>query len=174
MKKISISIVAIILTSGFTFAQNAYPKFELSKFRDLDGLGSNFDYLNEVQNGLTPNQVRYLENLVSYWDVKKSVKFNGRKCQPFNATFKSGGDEIIVSYDSKGRIVSTMERFSNFAMPKAVGKEILRLHPNWKIVKNRYYVWYNRKHHTKRVFKVQIQKGDRKKWLRVDQTGGLS
>jgi len=58
--------------ASFGFAQNSVPNFEISKFKDFGALASNYEYLNEVQNGFTPNQAKYLENVVSYWDVTKS------------------------------------------------------------------------------------------------------
>ena len=156
MKKLAISVLTMITASSFGLAQNSHSEFELSTFKDLGSITSNYDYLNEVQNELTPSQVKYHENLVSYWDVKKSDKFDGRRGEPY------------------GNIVSATERFSDVRLPKPVVIEILRQHPGWDIVKNKYSITYNRDIITKRIFKIQIQKGKQRKWLKVDQDGGLS
>lgn len=160
--------------ASFGFAQNSYPDFDLSKFRGFGAIGSNYEYLNNVQSGLTPNQVKYLENIVSYWDVARSEKFDGRKGEAFSVTFRLDHGHITASYDSEGKIVSAIERFSNFAIPKSVGKEVLRQYPNWKIVKNRYSVRYGRNDRTKRIFKLLICKGNLKKWLKVDSSGKIA
>lgn len=173
MKKLAISLITMGMVS-FGFAQNSYPDFDLSKFRDFVTIGSNYEYLNDVQNGLTPNQVKYLEDLVSYWDVTQAEKFDSRRGEPFNVTFMLEYGHITASYDSKGKIVSAMERFSDFAIPKSVGNEVLRQYPDWKIVKNRYSVWYGQNDRTKRIFKLLIRKGNQKKWLKVDSSGGIS
>ena len=173
MKKLAISLLTIGLAC-FGFAQNANPDFELSKFRNFGAIGSNYEYLNDVQNSLTPNQVKYLENLVSYWDVTKSEKFDGRIGEPFSATFKLEGGQIKAFYDGQGKIVSATERFSNFALPKQVAAAIVKQYPDCIIVKNRYFVRYSRSYRTKRIFKVQIKKGNKKKWLKVDSVGSIS
>lgn len=173
MKKLAISLITMGMVS-LGFSQNSYPDFDLSKFRDFITIGSNYEYLNKVQNGLTPNQVKYLEDLVSYWDVTQAEKFDGRRGEPFSVTFRLQNGHIIASYDKKGEVISAVERFSNFAIPKSVGKEVLEQYPNWKIVKNRYSVWYGRNHRTKRVFNLLIRKGNQKKWLKVDSSGGIS
>jgi len=173
MKKLAISLITMGIAS-FGFAQNPHPSFDLSKFRDFVTIGSNYEYLTDVQNGLTPNQVKYLEDLVSYWDVTQIEGFDARKGKPFSATFKLERGHIVACYDRDGKIVSAMERFSNFAMPKSVSITILEEYPNWKIIKNRYSVWYNLGDRTKRIFKVQLRKGHQKKWIKVDSSGRLS
>jgi len=173
MKKLVISLAVMGITS-FGFAQNSYPHFELSKFRDLGAMDTNYEYLNDVQNELTPSQVKYLENLASYWDVTRSLEFDGRRGHPFSVTFKTEHGQIIANYNSKGKIVSAMERFSDFAIPKSVGRAILKEYPNWKIVKNRYSVWYDHDGRTKKLFKVRIRKGKQKKWLSIDSSGNTS
>ncbi len=173
MKKIVISLITMGMLS-FGFAQNSNPKFNLSTYRELGISGSNYNYLNEVQDGLKPRQVKYLENVASNWDVSSSRQFDGRKGEPFSVTFKLKNGNLYASYDSKGKIVSAIERFSNFAMPKSVGNEILRQYPNWKIVTNRYSILYYRNKRTKKSFKVLVRKGKQKKWLKIDPSGKIT
>ena len=173
MKKIVITLITIGVAS-FGFAQNSNTDFNISKFRELGIPSSNYKYLNEVQDHLTPHQVKYLEKVASSWDVSTSEKFDGRKAEPFQVTFKLEGGNIHTFYDSKGKVVSAIERFSNFVMPKSVGNEIQKQYPNWKIVKNRYSVLYYRGESTKKSFKVLIGKGNQKKWLRIDPSGKIS
>lgn len=152
MKKIVIGLITMGMVS-FGFAQNSNPKFDLSTYSGLGISSSNYNYLNEVQDGLTPNQVKYLEGIASNWDVTTSRQFDGRKGEPFNVTFKLKDGNLYACYDSRGRIVSAIERFSNFAMPKSVGNEILRQYPNWRIVTNRYSILYYRNKPTKKALR---------------------
>lgn len=172
MRKLSISLVVIGIVS-FGFSQNSYPNFELSKFNDIGAVSSNYEYLNEVQNGLTPNQVRYLENVVSYWDVTNSEKIKGLRGEPFNVTFKSGRDQIVAFYNSKGKVVRAKEQFKNFALPKPVRITLARQYPNWKVLKNRYSILYIKDNRPKKSFKVQISKDSQKKWLTIDSSGRI-
>ena len=174
MKKLSISLLGMVTATSFSLAQNSNSNFELSKFRDFGTISSHYEYLDDVQNGLTPNQVKYLENVVSYWDVTRSKKFDGRKGESFSVNFKTANGHIEAFYNGKGKIVSVTERFRNFAMPKPVSIAIAKQYPNWKVIKNRYSVWYTLGNRTKKRFKVQIGKNSQKKWLKIDSSGKIS
>lgn len=173
MKNLLISLLGIIMASNFCLAQNSHSNFELEKFSDLEGQSFNHDYLDKVKHSFWPNQVKYLENLVSHWDVTQSKKFDGRKGQSFSVTFKSESGLIVANYDSKGKIVSAMEQFGNFALPKSVSISIVRQYPNWEIVKNKYSLRYNVGNSTKKSFKVQIRKGNHKKWIKIHPSGSI-
>ncbi|MGI9550747.1 MAG: hypothetical protein ACR2MT_06065 [Aurantibacter sp.] len=173
MRKLSIILVALGMAS-LGFAQNSIPNFDYLKYKDLGTLSSNYEYLNEVQNGLTPNQIKYLENVVSYWDVTKSEKFDGRRGERFNVTFKSNRGQIIAYFDRNGKVVRAKEQFRNFALPKQVGIALAKKYPNWTVIKNRYTVLYTKDGQSKKIFKVQISKDKQKKWLKIDPSGRIS
>lgn len=172
MRKLSISLVAMIMAS-FGFAQNSNTNFESSKFKALGALGLNYEYRNKVQNSLTPNQVKYLEDVVSHWDVAKSEGFDDRKVEPFNVTFKLEDGYIMATYNSKGKVVSAFERFRNFALPKPVAVAIARQYPDWQVVKNKYSLLYNKGKRAKKALKVKIKKGNQKKWLKIDLSDSI-
>ena len=173
MKKSAINLLALGMAS-IGLAQNSHPNFELSKYKSFKEMSINHEYLDEVQNGLTPNQAKYLENLVSYWDVTKSRQFKGRKGDGFDVTFKSGKNYIEASYDANGKIIMVNERFRNFALPLQVSIALAKRYPNWKVVKNKYLVLYTRNNRPNKSFKVQIQKGNQKKWVKIDPSLKMS
>lgn len=173
MIKLSMSWVALAMVS-FGLAQNPHANFEQSNPGNGGTLASNSHYLEEVLDELTPNPIRFLETVVSDWEVTSSDEFNPHRRRPFSATFQSRHGFIVVSYDRKGRIVHAMERFSNFALPKSVGKAILKEYPNWKIIGNRYSLWYRQDDSAKRIFKVRLQKEHHKKWVKVFPSGRVS
>lgn len=172
MKKLSISLAVMGITS-LGLAQDSYPKLNYSLLEGLGALGSNYEYLNEVQNGHTPSQVKFVENMVSYWDVRKSEDFKGLKNQPFEATFRSGLGSIVASYDSDGKILTAKERFKNITLPKRLQIAIVKQYPNWSIVKNRYTLRYTEGKAPKKQFKIKIKKENQRKWLKVNSVGGL-
>ncbi|NNE77928.1 MAG: hypothetical protein HKN31_12755 [Pricia sp.] len=173
MKKLAISLVIMGITT-FGLAQNSHPRFEQFKRLDIESLGTNYAYLNEVQKGFAPNQVKYLENVVSYWDVTRSDAFTRYIDDPFEVTFKSSSGYITVNYDRAGRIVMAKERFKNVAVPTTIGVSILKEYPNWRISKSKYSVKYIKDKEAKKSFKVQLSKDHIKKWVAVDPSGNLS
>jgi hypothetical protein len=137
-------------------------------------LNANYDYLAEVQNSITPNQVKYLEKVVADWEATKSPKFDGSLEQSFEVTFKSNLGYIATSYDNQGRILMAEERFKNISLPYGVGISIAKKYPDWSIGKTRYTLRYTRGSAPKKRFNVQISNGNLKKWLKIDASGKLS
>lgn len=172
MKKLSVSL-AVMGMASLGFAQNSYPKFE-SKFLDMGLLNSNYAYLSQVQNELTPNQAKYLENVVSYWDVTRSEEFAGLKKEPFEVTFRAGRGYIVASYDDMGKILTAEERFKNVTLPKQLQISIAKQYPNWSIVKNTYSLRYAKDKKPKKHLMVLMKKGNLKKRLKIDLSGQLS
>lgn len=173
MKKLSISLAVMGITS-LGFAQNSYPKLNKALSEGLGTLTSNYGYLNDVQNGLTPKHVKYLENIASYWDVAKLEEFDRLKDQPLEVTFRSGLGSIVASYDSDGKIVTATERFKNVSLPKQLQIAIVKQYPHWSIVKIRYTLRYTEGKEPKKQFKVKIKKENQKKWVKVDSVGRIS
>ncbi len=167
MKK-SISLVALGM-SIFISAQNSQPGYE-AKFLNVGPLNTNYVYLHKVQNHLTPNHVRYLENVVSYWDVTGMEKFEKLRDQPFELTFKSSHGSITASYDNEGKILSAVERFRDIALPNNLSILIAKEYPKWAISKSRYSLKYTRTHDPIKRFRVQIRKGKMKQWLTIDSS----
>jgi len=172
MKKVSIILIAVGMAS-FCFAQNYSSNFDLSKFKGFSTDYSNSEYLNEVQNSLTPNQVRFLENIVSNGDVTKSKKFDGSKGEELEVTFKSDYGYVVASYDDQGKLIMAVERCKDFALPGSTSLAIVKQYPNWSIVKSRYSILYTRGNRTMKNFKVKIKKENQKKWIRIDMSGNI-
>ena len=51
---------------------------------------------------------------------------------------------------------------------------ILKQHPNWSIVKNKYSILYTKDKQPMKRLRVQIQKDNQKKWLKIDSEGNIS
>lgn len=172
MKKLAIHFIAMGIVS-FGYSQNSSHNFKPSKYKGLGNIDLNHEYIQNVQGEHTPNKIKYLENQVSCLDVTKSKKFNNCNNQPFKVAFSLEDGYIVASYNNSGNVISTVERFKNFAMPKSIGIEIHQQFPNWKITKNRYSVWYSKSNPVKTVFKVQIQKGKQKKWIKINASNNF-
>ncbi|MCM4152580.1 hypothetical protein DHD05_13350 [Arenibacter sp. N53] len=159
--------------TSFGFAQNSYSKFDYSLLENLGKLDANYEYIEEVQNDLTPNQVKYLENLVCFWDVSELEKYEGLM-QPIEVTYRSVHGYIVATYDRRGKILTAKEHFKDITLPQKVSVSIAIKYPDWTRLKTRYSLSYNRFLGTKKHFKVQIGKDGQKKWLKIDPSGKIS
>ena len=155
------------------YAQYSSSEFDITKFSGIDLPVTNVEYLNEVQNNVTPNYAKFLEYIAADWDVSKSSKFDGRKDQLFDVTFKSHRGYIVASYDNDGKVVLARERFKNMALPKPILVAISKRYPNWVVAKTSYSLLYNRGIETAKNYRIKLRKGGRVKRLRVDADGNV-
>ena len=172
MKKLSITLAIMGMTS-FAFAQDPSPEYA-GNFLEMRPMHSNDAYLRKVQNDFTPNQVKFLENLVSNWDVAKAEKINGFKNQPYEATFSSRLGYIAATFERDGKILTANERFKNVSIPKQLQFSIAKQYPDWHIVKNTYSSQYAKDKEPKRHLMVLMKKGNLKKRLKINLTEKLA
>ncbi|CAM1342143.1 hypothetical protein [Tenacibaculum aestuarii] len=136
----------------------------------------NLSYLKEVQREDTPEFAVNLQNEAARYDITEDPIF-GKEFEAYEVIFKSKNDEtsglITATYDSKGKIMSSIERYKNILLPKTVRTAINNKYPGWVIYKDVYLVTYRDNSKSKQVFKVQIRKDGEKKNLKLDYDGNI-
>jgi len=172
MKKLSMSLILLGMT-GLGYGQYSSSEFNNPIFDGFDLPVTNVEYLNEVQDHVTPRYAKFLEYIAPDWDVSKSSKFDGRKDQLFNVTFKSDRGYIVASYDYRGEVVLAREHFRNMALPNQLLIVIGKKYPGWVVDKTSYSLEYNSGIVTAKTYKVKLLKGRLFKRLEVDATGNI-
>ena len=137
----------------------------------------NLSYLKEVQHKDTPELVKNLENEAARYDITESPVFE-REFEAYEVIFetkKEGGTTglITATYNSEGKILSSVEHYKNILLPETVRTAILNKYPGWKIYKDVYLVTYRNNNNSKKVFKVQIRKDGERKNLKLDYDGNI-
>jgi len=137
----------------------------------------NLSYLDEVQREDTPELVVNLQNEAARYDITELPIFD-RDFEAYEVIFKTkkeGGTSglITATYDSNGKIMSSIERYKNILLPKTVRTAINNKYPGWIIYKDVYLVTYRDNSESKQVFKVQLRKNGKKKNLKLDYDGNI-
>lgn len=127
----------------------------------------NLEYTKNVQDDNTPEKARLLENKAARFDITELDIFD-KSFEAYEVMFRNTDGTIIATYDGKGKIIQSTERFDNVALPKHVVKSVLKDYPNWKIHKDSYLVSYYEGKKSKRIYKIQIRNGSQKKNLKID------
>ncbi|CAM1352229.1 hypothetical protein [Tenacibaculum insulae] len=138
----------------------------------------NISYLRKVQDKDTPSLVKNLEGEAARYDITESPMFE-KEFEAYEVVFKTkkknGTSGIITAtYDSKGKIIKSIEKYKNILLPKTVRNVILRKYPGWTIYKDVYLVSYKTDKTAKRIFRVQIRKEGKRKNLKLDYEGNIS
>ena len=89
---------------------------------------------------------------------------------------KGGGTDgmIIATYDQNGKILNSIERYKNIALPKHIRDACLKEHPGYTIHKDFYLVSYNYDdNEAKKIYKIQLKNENGRKNLKVDSNGNI-
>lgn len=134
---------------------------------DLD---ENIDYLDEVESPNTPNAIRKFQVMASLYDVTQSYLFDGRN-DPFQMVFKTDKGTITTTYNWKGEVLTSEEKFRNVALPADLVRSALKGHEGWKVVRTNYNVSYTKGQDAKKTYAVQITDGKKKKKISMNAEG---
>ena len=126
----------------------------------------NYTYLDKVQDKSTSEHVKELESVASRFNVMDSPKFDGRD-DSFKTIFRGTKGYIIATYDSKGKILSTQERYRDIKLPKNMIISVLKEYPNSDFLKMVHTVSYEDNKEVRKVYRIQIMHANSKKKLKI-------
>jgi len=135
-------------------------------------LTKNVSYVDRVQNKNTPIGVKHLERYAANLDVTKFPAFKNNY-DTYEIVFKSVAGNVLATYDDKGMIINTFEKFYNVPVTDKVKNAISKEYPEWKISSTVYKVTYYNNENTKKVYQVKIAKDDEIIHLKIDSEGNF-
>lgn len=169
MKNLLIGLLVIGFTS-LTFAQqNGIASVELEEV-NISPL--NLSYLNKVQDATTPLKARELENVASRYDITEADIFD-RQFEAYEVVFKEGTGSIIATYDQNGKILSSLERFKDVALPPLVRISAVQNFPGWTITQDNYLVSYYHDKDVSKIYKLKLRKDNKRKGVKMDIHGNI-
>jgi len=173
MKTLLIGLLFLGFTS-LTYAQTN-GGIQAEKLDDVVISPLNISYLNTVKDENTPQVARQLENKAGRFDITESPVFD-RNFEAYEVIFNENSENkgrIVATYDNKGKILSSMERFKDVALPPAVRNSVYKSYPGWTILNDTYLVSYYENRAVKKTYKLKIKKDNTKKTLRLDTEGNI-
>ena len=165
MKKLLIGLLALGLTTQF-YAQ----VIEDGMLPEVLVRATNYKYLNAVDNTEAAVPVQLLEKMVAQFDIKSS-EFYEDGSDFYRVYFYIPEGKIVAAYDRDGKILYTIERFKNVALPNSVTDAIGEKFPGWKISKDIYRVSYTQDEGALRRYKVVLDNGVEKVRVKIDENG---
>jgi len=169
MKNLAIGLFVLGLTS-LGFSQNVNSETEVVKLDDIVVTSANLNYLAKVQDPTASDHVKSLENQASMCNVAKLPGFDGHK-ESFKTIFRNTKGYIIATYDNKGNILKTSERYQDIKLPVPVRKSLFKEFPDWSVSDITYTVSYHIDRDAKKVYKIQIEKDNVKQNLKISSDG---
>lgn len=163
MRKLLLGLLALGLTSQF-YAQVVND----GMLPEVEVRATNYKYLNSVDNSEAAVSVKLLEDMAAKFDVRSS-EFYEDGSDFYRVYFFIPDGKVVAAYDRDGKIIYTIEKFKNVALPENIASSIADRFPGWKIAKDVYKVNYDVKDGTKKQYKVVLENG--KKTIRVKLDG---
>jgi len=166
MKKLLIGLLAFGLTTQF-YAQDIND----GMLPEVEVRATNYKYLNSVDNTEASVPVQLLQDMVAKFDIKSS-EFYEDGSDFYRVYFYIPDGRIVAAYDRNGKILYTIEKFKDVALPYDVSSAVAKRFPGWKIAKDVYRINYNSKSGTAdRQYKIVLENGKETIRVKVDAEG---
>lgn len=172
MKKLLFGAFALGLTS-LCFSQETQGGIEAVS---LEGVTIspvlNSSYRNLAYHGVISDNVKNLEHEAARFDVTTTPDFDGRM-EAFDVIFRQTNGRIVAVYGKDGKIISTIEKFKNIALPPAVRNSAYMAYPEFVCSRNYYLVNFRGENDINKVYHLQMKKDNKKINLRMDMDGNI-
>jgi hypothetical protein len=165
MKKLLLVLLALGLTTQF-YAQ----VINDGMLPEVEVRATNYKYLNSIDNSEAAVSVQLLEDMVAKFDVKSS-EFYEDGSDFYKVYFYIPDGKIVAAYDRDGKILYTVEKFKNVALPNDVAASIAERFPGWKIAKDVYKVNFDADLGAQKQYKVVLENGKKTIRVKVDEEG---
>lgn len=168
MKKLILGLLCVGLT-GPALAQIV----KAEQLSEVTVYATNYKYLNSVgSEEPAPVPVELLERKVAAFDLMSSEFYND-EYEFYHISFYIPDGKILAAYDADGKIVRTVERFQDIALPPSVREALADRFPGWIIEKNVYAVTYHDERGVTKKYKVVLSNNEQKIRVKLDETGNF-
>jgi len=165
MKKLLLGLLAIGLSTQF-YAQ----VINDGMLPEVEVRATNYKYLNSIDNTEAAVSVKLLEDMVAKFDVRSSEFYEDGN-DFYKVYFYIPDGRIVAAYDKDGKILYTVEKFNNVALPNNVASSVAERFPGWKIAKDVYKVNYDAGSGTNKQYKIVLENGKKRIRVKVDDDG---
>lgn len=167
MKKLIIGLFVLgLMTQGFA---------QITKVEQLSEVvvvAVNYKYLNQVDSQEAAVPVELLQRKVATYDLK-SQDFYDDDFEFYTVSFFIPEGKIVAAYDSNGKILRTIERYKDIALPMDVSMAVAKRFPGWSITKDVYLINYHEAKGVNKKYKLTLENGDKRLKVKVDSEGNF-
>ncbi|MGB5463046.1 MAG: nicotinate-nucleotide adenylyltransferase [Aureibaculum sp.] len=167
MKKLIIGLFVLgLMTQGFA---------QITKVEQLSEVvvvAVNYKYLNQVDSQEAAVPVELLQRKVATYDLK-SQDFYDDDFEFYTVSFFIPEGKIVAAYDSNGKILRTIERYKDIALPMDITMAVTKRFPGWSITKDVYLINYHEAKGVTKKYKLTLENGDKRLKVKVDSEGNF-
>jgi hypothetical protein len=168
MKKLILGLLCIGLTSP-ALAQI----IKTEELSEVTVYATNYKYLNTLASeDPAAIPVQMLERKVAAFNLEESDYYSD-EYDYYQINFYIPEGKILAAYDKDGKIIRTVERFKDIALPNSVKEAVMDRFPGWTVTKDVYVVRYHENKGATKTYKLRLENGDEKIKVKVDENGNF-
>jgi hypothetical protein len=132
-----------------------------------------YKYIYEVVDDDIDQSVKDLQFKLGTFDVTKEEYYDD-EYDSYNVSFYIPKGYAVATYNEKGELLRTIERYKNVKIPLAVRQALEDRFPNWVVDKDIYKVNYSEpKWESKKTYKFKLTNGEKTIRVKTDQDGNF-
>lgn len=131
----------------------------------------NYKYYKSVLDTSAAQPVRMLEKMAATYDLK-SADFYEEESDNYFVSFYIPQGQVLAFYDKDGKVVRTVEKYKDVALPKLVRDAVVNRFPGWAILKDVYLVnYYSETEEARKLYKLVLENGQKRMRIKLDNKG---
>ncbi len=132
---------------------------------------ANLSYLSVASAGTKAKKVLKLQQAAASFDITKAETYD-KSAMSHEFSFDQQDGHIYATYDRNGRIVRSDESYKDVILLPPTRNSIYNTFPDWEIVGNKYEVFFAHGK-TKKVYKIWLKNGNKRKRVKLDPEGKI-
>ncbi|MFV8839301.1 hypothetical protein [Salinimicrobium soli] len=106
----------------------------------------------------------------NHFNVQQFIRDNEKLgYDSYEIVFKNRAGQLFTTFDNKGELIGSRQRFKNVPIPDDTKLAILEKYRDAKILSNRYAAYSKSWNIEKEVYKVKLQDGDKVRRLKIQR-----
>lgn len=152
-------MVMLIQTNG----QETLPEVKI--------ISLNYKYYKSVNDTSAAQPVRMLERMASSYDLK-SADFYEEESDSYFVSFYIPQGQVLAFYDKDGKVIRTVEKYKDVALPKPVRDAVANKYPGWTVLKDVYLVnYYSSTEEARKIYKLVLENSSKRLRVKMDNNG---
>ena len=167
MKKLILGLLVL----GLTTQINAQV-IDYGQLPEITVHAVNYKYLNSVDSEDLDPAVKKLELEAANFDYKNTEMYHD-DYGTYEISFYIPNGKIVAAYDNDGRIVKTIERYSDVVPPMSVREAVAKQYPGWFLTKDIYKVNFHQDKGATQTYIILLKNGNEKIRIKTDENGKI-
>ncbi len=123
----------------------------------------NGHYISKVIVGGMENQGKQIQQKVATLQLDSLEEYYENESSRYYVVFENQNSVVHAWYDHTGKVIKTIERYQNFALPSKLRQEIASEYPGWSFGTNLFVVKYIRGKKVQHRVRLELKQGEKRK-----------